>query len=118
MLRKFLPTEEKAHVELRESVTKEIREELLEAQKNHEIDLHIDVDDDMTVLSAFVDKFMESHAADAEVQDKIWRRQFARHLLAVDSKVDALLKCMEAVHSGIRKDEGVVSDDRIAHISS
>ena len=70
----------------------------MEAHENHEIDLLIDVEDDMTALSAFVDKFMESHAADAEVQDKIWRRQFARHLVGIDGKVDCLLKAVVGEH--------------------
>lgn len=46
--------------------------------------------EDFFRLSADVDHFLAEHASDTHVQDELWRKQIARQLFLVDSKINAL----------------------------
>lgn len=46
--------------------------------------------EDFFRLSADVDRFLAEHASDTHVQDELWRKQIARQLFLVDSKINAL----------------------------
>mgnify|MGYP002803535339 FL=1 len=46
--------------------------------------------EDFFRLSADVEHFLAEHASDTHVQDELWRKQIARQLFLVDSKINAL----------------------------